>query len=69
MPMTPAYDTSSAFWFRTGTGKHCSVKKAPTASLLKGWMALYPLESQKIVIKLEGPEVAVVAEHPGQPQL
>lgn len=67
--MTPAYDTNLAFWFRIGAGKHCCIKKAPTAFLLKDWMALYPLESQKTLMELEGLEVAVVAEHPGQPQL
>lgn len=44
-------------------------KKALTAFFLNVWMALYPLESQNTLMQLEGPEVAVVAEHPGQPQL
>lgn len=45
------------------------LQKAPTAFLLKGWMALYPLESQKTLMQLEGPEVAVMAKHLRQPQL
>lgn len=63
--MIPAWPSGSG----RGQGNAALLKIAPTAFLLKGWMALYSLDSQKTWMQLEGQEVAVLAEHPGQPQL